>query len=160
MKKSLPWVLSIITVLVALNFVYQKYIVQPDIQLNQIAVQDLNDRNIDLQSYIGKPMVINYWATWCAPCIKEFPYFEEVKQQLGNQIHFIMISDEPVKKVQNFKDSKSYSFTYLQSKYQLSDIGIYIRPTTYFYNFNGDLIDKYSGSQTLEKLKAFVHQLE
>ena len=94
MNKKLFWkgftvggLLFVLTVIV----IYLKFVVQPDISLNQVEVSNLNGTRVELNEYLGKPLVVNYWATWCSPCIKEFPYFDEVKKQLGGSVNFIMI---------------------------------------------------------------------
>ncbi|MDA0327372.1 MAG: TlpA disulfide reductase family protein [Bacteroidetes bacterium] len=40
----------------------------------------------------SKTYVINFWATWCAPCIKELPYFEQLQQEFKDQVEVILIS--------------------------------------------------------------------
>jgi len=119
--------------------IYNKFIASPDIVLNLIEVQDLKGNNVELTKYEGKPLVINFWATWCAPCLKEFPYFEEVKQRFGNDINFVMISDESTEKIISFSNSKPYSFNFLKSVKKLSEYGINENtslPTTYSRKFN------------------------
>jgi len=57
---------------------------QPDITLNQVMLENLAGEKEQLSNYLGKPFVVNYWATWCKPCIAEFPDFEELnKEQAG-----------------------------------------------------------------------------
>ncbi len=140
--------------------VYNKFVVQPDVSLNQIEVQNLNGGKTELTKYIGKPLVVNYWATWCAPCIKEFPYFKEVKQQLGDDINFIMISDESIEKINKFSTSNSYTFNYLKSDKNLSEYGINARPTTYFYNSSGILVTKHTGEISVEILKNLIEKIK
>ena len=43
---------------------------------------DLNENNLDLSVYKGKKIVINYWATWCGPCIKEMPSIKRAEEIL------------------------------------------------------------------------------
>lgn len=140
--------------------IYFKFVVQPDISLNQVEVSDLNGTKVELNEYLGKPLVVNYWATWCAPCIKEFPYFEEVRKQLGENVNFIMISDEPLDKIVKFSESKAYSFTYLKSDKDLSEYGINARPTTYFYNAQGELITKHTSNLDSKSLKKLIEKVK
>jgi thiol-disulfide isomerase/thioredoxin len=42
-----------------------------------------------LDSYVGTPLVVNFFASWCTPCIAELPRFEEVHQELGDQVKFV-----------------------------------------------------------------------
>jgi len=139
---------------------YNKFIVQPDISLDQVKVENLNGDKELLSNYIGKPLVVNYWATWCAPCIKEFPYFEEVKQELGDTVNFIMISDESLDKIINFSETKPYSFNYLRSTKNLSEYGINARPTTYFYNSKGELVLKHTSNLDRESLKELIDKIK
>jgi thiol-disulfide isomerase/thioredoxin len=136
------------------------FIVQPDVSLNQLKVSDLNGNKVNLTEFIGKPLVINYWATWCAPCIKEFPHFEELKKQAGENVNFIMISDESVEKINKFSMSKPYTFKYLKSEKDLEEYGIIARPTTYFYNSKGNLITKYTSNLDVSKLTELIEMIK
>lgn len=49
----------------------------------------------DLYSLRGRVVVINFWATWCHACIDEMPYFVAAKQQFGNRVAVVTISEEP-----------------------------------------------------------------
>lgn len=142
---------------------YSKFMVSPNISLNQLEVQDLSGNNIELTKYQGKPLVVNYWATWCAPCLKEFPYFEEVKQRFGNEVNFIMISDESIERITSFSNSKPYSFNFLKSPKKLSEYGlneITAIPTTYFYNAQGNLIVKHTSNLNLENLTELIKSIK
>jgi len=142
---------------------YSKFIVSPDIALNQLDVQDLKGNNIELTEYQGKPLVINYWATWCGPCLKEFPYFEEVKQRFGNDVNFVMISDEAIEKIISFSNSKPYSFNFLKSSKKLSEYGlneITALPTTHFYDAQGNLILKHTSDLNIESLTELIERIK
>mgnify|MGYP005997240403 CR=1 FL=1 len=114
---------GIIFIIIA-TIIYNKFVVSPDISISQLEVKDLKGNNVDLTLYKGKPLVINYWATWCAPCLKEFPHFEEVKNRFTNEVNFIMISDESLEKITSFSNAKPYSFNFLKSDKKLSEYGI------------------------------------
>ena len=42
-------------------------------------------RNVDLQHYQGRVLYVDFWASWCGPCVKSFPYLNEMNQQLKDQ---------------------------------------------------------------------------
>ena len=48
--------------------------------------------NASLDDYDGRPLVVNFWASWCPPCITEMPAFEEVHQDLGDEVAFLGIA--------------------------------------------------------------------
>lgn len=90
------------------------------IELDQIEVEDLNNKKIKLT--VGKPIVVNFWATWCAPCVEELPYFEELQHKYKDQVDFLMISEEEVSKIEKFKNKKVYTLNLVRSskkKYRL-----------------------------------------
>ncbi len=163
MKKGFFWrgfIIRAIAFIFLIILAYNKFLVQPDISLDQIEVQGLNGNKIELADYEGKPLIINYWATWCAPCLEEFPYFNEVKQQLGSNVNFIMVSDESIERINKFSASNSYDFNYLRSDNKLSEYGINALPTTYFYNSSGILVNKHTGELDIEKLKELIGEVK
>lgn len=139
---------------------YFNFMTQPDLSLSQVETQDLNGNKINLENYIGKPLVVNYWATWCAPCRGEFPDFEKTKQQYGDTVNFIMISDEPIEKITKFSKSNPYTFNYLKSSKDLSSYGINARPTTYFYNSKGILVAKEMANLDAAKLNEMIQKIK
>ncbi len=150
---------SLIFVLASGGYIYFKFFIPADIALNTIEVQGLNGKQIALQDKIGKPMVVNFWATWCGPCLKEFPDFEKVKQQYGDKVNFVMISDEPLEKIKKFAKSKPYTFTFLKTNKTLNEYGITFIPTSYFYDTNGNLIAKDSNGFNVDSLTAMIEKL-
>ena len=98
--------IGIMIFIVLSTIVFKSLVIQPDVSLKQIQVQDLKGENTSLTSYKGKPLVVNYWATWCAPCIKEFPAFSNANEELEAKVTFVMISDESTEKITKFSNSK------------------------------------------------------
>ncbi len=139
---------------------YTRFVFQADILLNQIEARDLNNEVIDLSKPTNKPLVINFWATWCAPCIKEFPEFDRIQQRYGDEVDFIMISDETIDKIKQFSISKFYPFRFLNSDKKLSNYDINILPTTFFYNSKGEIIEKHIGSIDYIKLEETIKKID
>lgn len=132
---------------------------QPNISLDQIVIQNLKGEKVDMNDFKGQPLIINYWATWCAPCINEFPYFEEIKEELDGKTTFIMISDQSLETIKSFLEKKSSSLTYVKSEKSLSDYQIDVLPITYFFDSSGKLISKHVGSIDKITLKNYISQL-
>ncbi|WP_029279521.1 TlpA family protein disulfide reductase [Pedobacter borealis] len=144
--------------IITLFLVIRSFIIQPDVSLSKMKVEDLSGKQVNLSEMLGKPIVINYWATWCAPCRQEFPEFEIVKKRLGNKVTFLMISDETTKVIQRFKDKNSYSFNYLRATKGFEEVSA--RPTTFIYNSKGKLITKHTGGLNEKELMEMLNKIE
>ncbi len=108
---------------------------------------DLNENNSDLSVYQNGKIVVSYWATWCAPCIKEMPGIkkaEEILKEYGYT--FLLISDETVDKISKFKNEWNFDFNFLKSTKSFETLGVYAMPTSYIFDENGQIIETIVGA--------------
>lgn len=86
-----------------------------------ITFQNFDELNAYIQNNSEKPLVVNFWATWCAPCVKELPYFQKLHQENPN-IKVVTVSLDFEKQVESklkpFLKKKNYTFvtTYMADK--------------------------------------------
>lgn len=86
-----------------------------------ISFKTYDELNAYLKENNSKPLVVNFWATWCAPCVKELPYFEKLNQENQN-VKVILVSLDFEKQVESklkpFLKKKKYTSTsiYLADK--------------------------------------------
>ena len=106
---------------------------------------DLEENNIELSEFNGK-IVISYWATWCAPCIKEMPSIkraEEILEEYGYT--FLLVSDETITKISNFKNEMNFDLKFLKSSKSFESLGVYAMPTSYIFDENGEIVETFVG---------------
>ena len=127
------------------------------IELVQLDLENSNGGKVKIKN--GKPIVINFWATWCTPCIQEFPNFEEMNKKYSGKVDFLMISDEETVKIKKFKSKKGYTLNMVRSLKTFDKYDLKARPATYFYNSEGKLINKFSGEITKEELEKEIKSL-
>ena len=114
---------------------------------------------VKLSDMKGKPVILNFWASWCSPCKMEMPDFDEVYAQHGEDIHFMMVnltdgSRETVEKASAYIEEQGYSFpvyydTTQEAAYTYAVSAI---PTTYFIDAEGHFVAYGQGALSMEHL--------
>ena len=107
-------------------------------------VMDASGKEVKLSDFRGKPTVVNFWASWCGPCKSEMPDFDAVYQEMGDEIHFLMVnmtdgSQETLTGAQKFIADSGYTFpVYYDTQYSAAmAYGVSSLPTTYFFDAEG-----------------------
>ena len=107
---------------------------------------DLEENNVDISEFNSGKVVISYWATWCAPCIKEMPSIkkaEEILEEYGYT--FLLVSDETISKISNFKNEMNFDLKFLKSNKSFESLGVYAMPTSYIFDENGEIVETFVG---------------
>ena len=129
-------------------------------------VYDLEGNAHKLSDFAGKPVILNFWASWCGPCKMEMPDFEEKYQQYGEDIHFLMVNltdgnQETVESASGFVAAEGYTFpvyfdTDVDGAYQY---GVNSVPVTYFIDPEGYLVTMGRGALSAEVLQKGIDML-
>ncbi len=107
--------------------------------LHELEYKDLDGNIFKLSEFKGKYILVNFWATWCAPCIKEFPVLDDTYELLKKDYVFIMVSDESIDKIKKFAANKPYQFVFAKTN-NLMTKGITYVPQTFVLDKNGKTI--------------------
>ena len=139
-KAVIIWSLLGLLLLVILgSAVYEHFIVDvifgrkdPDkkVLMPHIDFENYAGDEFCIEDFLGKPMVINFWATWCPNCVKEMPLFDRYVGQYGDRIQFLFIDfidmggEETKEDGLNFFQDKGYAtdLLYFDTAYQLIDV--------------------------------------
>lgn len=123
-------------------------------------VYDREGNTVRLSDFLGKPIVLNFWASWCGPCKMEMPDFDKIYKEYGNDIHFVMVnltdgSRETMKTATTFLDNSGYTFPVYYDKDSDAALTyqVYGIPVTYFINSKGELIAQGTSALDAETLK-------
>jgi len=125
-------------------------------------ISDLEGNIVKMNNYRGKVIFLNFWATWCMPCITELPSINDLYNQFKNEdIVFLLISGETAKKVKQYKERKKYDVPFYISDENSHIPKMYFSrgiPTTFIINKQGKVIKASSGAEDWDD-KEFVNTL-
>ncbi|MCP4460625.1 MAG: TlpA family protein disulfide reductase [Cytophagales bacterium] len=104
-------------------------------------------RTLDFSEFQGKTVFINFWATWCPPCIAEMPDIHDLFEKVGSEVSFVMISvDQEPEKAINFIDKKGFEFPIYFLKNGLPNTyDTHSIPTTYVISPDGKIVTEQHG---------------
>jgi thiol-disulfide isomerase/thioredoxin len=72
------------------------------------------NRTLDLSETKGKVVFINFWATWCPPCVAEMPSIQELYKDYSDRVIFLLVTSEDLDVVEKFKEKNDYNFEIFQ----------------------------------------------
>ena len=124
---------------------------------------DLSDLTFDtfdggtgtLADYAGTPLVVNFFASWCPPCVREMPEFQEVFERLDGQVAFLGLSQD--QSAQDALDLVATTGVTYDVGWDLDlevykETGSIAMPTTAFVSPSGELLDTFAGVLDTESL--------
>ena len=131
-------------------------------------VYDKDNNKVKLSEYKGKkPVVVNFWASWCSPCKYEMPYFQEATNKYNNEdleILMINVTDgmrETKESAEEFMEKEGYNMNVMfdidldaANKYQLNGI-----PRTIFMDKEGNLVYDHVGIMDEEMLNENINKI-
>lgn len=132
-----------------------------DIAYSYFSDSSDSDTPGSLADFAGQPLVINFWASWCPPCVREMPEIELVYQSLQSQIAFlgINVSDEREDALELMGQT---GVSYLQATdpegvIQLR-LGAIVMPTTLFVSPEGEVLDRWQGILDESSLRGKIEE--
>ena len=129
-------------------------------------VYDADGNEVSLSDYIGKPVVLNFWASWCGPCQSEMPDFNDKYRELDGDVHFVMVNmtdggRETISSASAFIEKNGYSFPVFfdTTGEAAATYGAYSLPTSFFINAEGHIIAQAVGAINASTLQRGIDMI-
>ena len=135
-------------------------------QALDFTVQDWEGNMVKFSDFFGKPIVLNFWASWCPPCKAELPDFDDACKKYDGEVVFLMVNmtDNQMETVEVAKDFiKTYGYdfpVYFDVDYQAAMVyGVRSIPQTYFINAEGEAVATATGMISASQLEQGISMI-
>lgn len=119
---------------------------------------DGDERSLSI--FAGRPLIVNFFASWCTPCVKEMPDFERLHGSHGDQLNILGLAVEGARPAQEIVESTGITYSVGLDEYDLlEELGGFAMPTTVFISKEGDLLESHSGVLDYSGLVVRVEEL-
>lgn len=120
---------------------------QASAKVIDFTMENMAGEEVTLYSLVGKPLVLNFWASWCGPCKMELPDFQDAYEKYEGEVEFVLVNmtdgmQETKEKAMKFIEGEGYTLPFYFDIHQEAaySYGVYALPTTYFVDENGTVI--------------------
>lgn len=120
-----------------------------------------NGQRVDITAFPNKPMVVNFWATWCPPCRSEMPGLVNIANRFAGRVQFLGIAAQsPISDLQRFQEL--YKIPYpivLGDDHLMSAWKAETLPLTYFLSASGEVVGSHAGAISEDELESTIQRL-
>lgn len=129
-------------------------------------MEDPNGAAVRLSAFHGKPVVLNFWASWCGLCKSEMPAFENAFRTYGDRVNFVMVnltdgSRETLTTAKTFLENSGYTFpVYFDTRLEgASRYGVVGIPASFFINAEGRVVAAANTALSMDMLDTGIHMI-
>ncbi len=164
MGKKLVPIFVIIAALGVIGFLMnglgEKASANPGDQAIEFELKDINGQVYKLSDFKGKPVVLNFFATWCQPCIDEAPELEAFgKEYQDAQLIIIAKGESKMRMEKYIKESDSKLLYVLDTKEETSkEYNVIGQPDTLILNQDGVIVERFTGPTTKQRLIEIIEE--
>jgi cytochrome c biogenesis protein CcmG/thiol:disulfide interchange protein DsbE len=129
------------------------------VPLDEVAFTTFDDEVVPLASLRGGPVLVNFFSSTCIPCITEMPAFEEVHQELGDQVTFLglAVADRPADALALVEQTGvTYRTARDPDSAVITALGGTFLPTTVLLDAEGEIVARHAGELDADELRTLL----
>lgn len=131
----------------------------PDADILSVPFEGFDGRTVTLADYAGRPLVVNLFASWCAPCVAEMPAIEAVKQDVGDEVAFLGIAvNDRLEDARALVERTGVTWDLARDPQGelTTGLGAVGMPTTYLVSADGEVVEQHTGELTGDRLRELL----
>jgi cytochrome c biogenesis protein CcmG, thiol:disulfide interchange protein DsbE len=123
--------------------------------------ETFDGQTTSLREFEGEPLVVNFWASWCPPCIAEMPEFEQVHLARGDEVRFLGLNTQDSLEQAELlaeRTGVSYDLGLDPDGALFNDFAVIAMPSTYFVDAAGAVVARHAGILTAQQLEDLIDE--
>jgi len=139
--------------------------ITPDNLAPDFTMYDAYGNEVRLSDFFGKPIILNFWTTWCPSCVREIPYFQQLYTEAGDDVHILKVNlldgqRETRERVDNFMVDNNLTFPlFFDAGAGAIEYGVMFIPMTFFIDANGALVSSIQGAVNANTLQSGLDEI-
>ncbi len=135
-------------------------------ELKDFTMLDENGEEVKLSDKIGKPMIVNFWATWCPPCQNEMPHLQDAYEQYGDKVEFVMVDlvdgqSEDMENGKKFAEDNGYTFPlyFDENREGSTAYNVAYIPYTVVVDKEGRIVGTHNGEMKKADVEEYINRI-
>jgi len=135
--------------------------IPPEDLAPDFAMYNANGNRVNLSDFFGRPIILNFWTTWCPGCVVEMPYFQQLYAEVGSDVQIIKVNlREDREHVESFMTNNGFDFPlFFDAGTGATAYSVQFIPITFFIDSQGQLVSSIPGVATLDALLQELERL-